>query len=366
MTKAMTGKNLLPALPEKRQIQSLTGLRIFAAMWVVLFHFREVSPDQTWEYPLVDWLFRYGGHGVTLFFVLSGFILSHVYVETFKTKVTVPAFWSFMLFRFARLYPVHLVTLLIMVALFAAERALGSGEGTDSRFSPIAILTTLTMTQAWIPGVETPNSPAWSISAEWFAYLLFPFLCLFSARVWRPTLLLGATGVALAVVYDHLVETHLVHISACFIVGMAANRIAARASKRIPKWLGAAAVMAILVIQALPFETPIVIQLVVFATLIVALGAGDDFLCMSLGKPLMLYLGELSYAIYMFHWIARVIVRVGAEKLGVIDDLHPAALVGAYLLFTIGGSMILFQFVEKPGRRLIRSLEGRVRALALR
>lgn len=366
LTRSMILTTTKPSpFPRDGQIHSLTGLRIFAAIWVVLYHFREVFPNQTWEYPLVDWLFRYGGHGVTLFFVLSGYILSHVYAEKFRARVTIPAFWSFMLFRIARLYPVHLVTLTMMVALFAADTALGGRGRDDNRFDTGAIVASLTMTQAWIPGLETPNSPSWSISAEWFAYLLFPLLCFLAARVRWSSLVLAILGLTLAIILETELETHLLHIMSCFLVGMAAHKTSRQIRAPLPKWMGTGAVLVILAVQAIPFETSIFIQILLFATLIMSLGAGTDLLCKPLSKAFMVYLGELSYAIYMFHWVARVVVRAGAEKFGIHESLHPAAFVAAYSIVTFIGAVVLFRYVEKPGRQWIRKLEAGAGAKAV-
>jgi peptidoglycan/LPS O-acetylase OafA/YrhL len=64
--------------PSRVQIDSLTGLRAVAAIWVMLMHFREVTPSRVWQFPLIDSLIVNGAYGVDIFFVLSGFILCHV------------------------------------------------------------------------------------------------------------------------------------------------------------------------------------------------------------------------------------------------------------------------------------------------
>jgi peptidoglycan/LPS O-acetylase OafA/YrhL len=100
------------------KVNALTGLRIFAAVWVALYHFRQITPTSTWQYPLIDPILIRGGLGVDLFFVLSGFILSHVYYRTFRAKLSGADFRSFIVSRFARLYPVHIVTFATMLSLF--------------------------------------------------------------------------------------------------------------------------------------------------------------------------------------------------------------------------------------------------------
>ena len=159
----------------RNRLDSLTGVRIFAAVWVMLLHFRTVDDVTTFRYPLIDGLILHGNLGVDLFFVLSGFILSHVYFEQFRNRVRGGAYQSFISFRFARLYPVHLVTFLIMMALYVAQLVVAGRSSVEvpQRYSAMSIVQSLTMTHAWWGQDTTPNIPAWSISSEWFAYLLF-------------------------------------------------------------------------------------------------------------------------------------------------------------------------------------------------
>src|ERR1700680_2224405 len=76
----------LPVNSSRKQIDSLTGLRAIAAAWVMLMHFREITPTRVWEFPVLDALIVNGAYGVDIFFVLSGFILCHVYASPFNTR----------------------------------------------------------------------------------------------------------------------------------------------------------------------------------------------------------------------------------------------------------------------------------------
>src|SRR4029077_5875685 len=97
-----------------QQLASLTPLRGIAALWAVLFHF-------CWYFPAIH-PERYTGAvykgylAVDLFFVLSGFVITHVYREGFARRVTGRRYWDFLKARVARVYPLHLTVLLIFVA----------------------------------------------------------------------------------------------------------------------------------------------------------------------------------------------------------------------------------------------------------
>ncbi|HLZ03217.1 MAG TPA: acyltransferase [Bradyrhizobium sp.] len=168
-----------------RFIGSLTGLRYVAAVTVAVGH-GALALRHDWLAQLVA---QISSIGMTLFFVLSGFVLWLNYAESFGTKPLAEAMRSFAIARFARLYPMYAVVVLGIVAL----------KGGD----PHAVGFVLTMTQAWFPALEGKMLVAvipsiqhlWSISVEFFFYLLFPLICIALARVRRP-----ATVMVLALV----------------------------------------------------------------------------------------------------------------------------------------------------------------------
>jgi peptidoglycan/LPS O-acetylase OafA/YrhL len=354
-------------MTERKQLDSLTGLRILAAVWVMLHHFRSVTPTRTWEFPLVDRFILQGMYGVDLFFVLSGFILSHVYFEQFSRRAERADVRSFITFRFARLYPVHIATFLIMVMLFFGEKVLtGVSSAEDpGRYSARAFISTLTMTHAWwgttaTPNFAvdtTPNVPAWSISAEWFAYLLFPVLCLIIARLrWAP-LIFMVVGCGLATVWDELIGSPLIRVMAGFLVGMATYQLVRHSPKlaRIPA-LGTVVVVLIVLWATLGGSPRVEIGILLFAALVLALTSDRDWLGRVLSRRAMVYLGEVSYAVYMVHWIARVVVRGTVEKAGVLESIPPGLLVAIYVAVTMLAAVLLYHFVERPWRRRLRHL----------
>jgi peptidoglycan/LPS O-acetylase OafA/YrhL len=161
-------------------IPNLTPLRGFAAMAVVLFHFNEilvlfVTQEQTM-------LLRKCYLMVDLFFIMSGFIMLHVYGASFTNSIQKNTFWAFIKARFARLYPLHVFTLVASVVLFYTVS--NATDPISSRiYNPNAIVTNLFMLHACgIHDIFTWNVPAWSISAEWWAYMVFPFLALLLAK----------------------------------------------------------------------------------------------------------------------------------------------------------------------------------------
>jgi len=147
----------------KPKLPALTGIRVLAAINIMLFHFS----DPRWFGPLAP-VVDHGYVMVNFFFLLSGFILAYNYADRADT-LNPRAFW---LARFSRLYPVYLVALLISVRMLVEEWH----AHTHAEFALGAIMTPL-LIQGWHPSLATFwNTPAWTLSCEVSFYLLFPWL----------------------------------------------------------------------------------------------------------------------------------------------------------------------------------------------
>jgi peptidoglycan/LPS O-acetylase OafA/YrhL len=343
----------LPVNSSRKQIDSLTGLRAIAAAWVMLMHFREITPTRVWEFPVLDALIVNGAYGVDIFFVLSGFILCHVYASQFNASFNAGQVWQFLVYRFARIYPVHLVTFVMMLALFAAKLITTVSNALPDRYDPVTIITTLTLTHAWFPGIQTPNMPAWSISAEWFAYMLFPLLCIVLLYTKWTAVLYFAMGLLFAVL-EPLCNYSLAHVLSGFIIGMAAYRIMTVARwVTIGRFAGSAVAAAVL-FWAQGTAPRVEIGLLLFAALMISLSDSRDILgCFLTLRPIV-YLGEISYSLYMIHWPARVVVRNSFQLIGILETLPPGLVVDTYVLVTLIGAVTSYHFVELPGRALLR------------
>lgn len=175
---------------ETTRIRALTGIRFFAAMHIFWFHLNAINsipelPEQV-RYSVFQswpsWFLNVVEHGycsTSFFYILSGFILAYLYIDG-EGKFNAPA-KSFWVARFARIYPLHIVAMLLSVPM-----ALGMVPPSPSicgypvdrlSFLVASGIANLLLVQAWIPEFSmTWNIPTWSLSAIVFAYLLFPFL----------------------------------------------------------------------------------------------------------------------------------------------------------------------------------------------
>lgn len=138
-------------------LKALTSIRFFAAMYVVLYHLQFGFNQR----PMISHFMRSGYTGVTLFFVLSGFILAYNYPVVRSAR----EFW---IARFARIYPVYFLSLVLMLVQPTTRHAPHLIAGCILDF---------TLTQAWwIPLSGAINLAAWTLSVEAFFYAVFPFI----------------------------------------------------------------------------------------------------------------------------------------------------------------------------------------------
>jgi peptidoglycan/LPS O-acetylase OafA/YrhL len=340
------------------KVDRLTAIRFFAAAWVVVFHtMGYLHPDFRGLGPLVT----HGETAVDLFFVLSGFILAHVYYDGFA-RLTLRAWGTFLARRLARIYPAHLVMLAAWIAYVAAGRLGGAAVATPERYQPSAILTNLLLVQAW--GFDrslTWNYPSWSISAEWFAYLLFPPLCLLlhrlgRARPWLGLLLAQALLVGLDQGFDALYRTYdcsLLRIAPEFLAGMFLWRLKDRVPLPRPDLLLALALAGFLILAASPVERlPLV--LAAQAVILLTYRAAGPLGRLLAWRPLV-YLGEVSYSLYMVHALVlslayRLLVKVA--PLEALQAAAPLVLLAVLAAAQLAASL-LFHLVEEPVRRAV-------------
>lgn len=157
-------------------LPALTGIRAVAASWVVLQHFNVVLVTLIPAAAFLTPFMLSGVLGVDIFFTLSGFIIAYTYADRFR-RFSWREYRKFLTLRVARIYPVHVFTLAVGVALIAAAAVLGQRfEWTDSANVP-NIVGNLLMLQS-SPLAEPVNIPAWSIATEFAAYLAFPLVAL--------------------------------------------------------------------------------------------------------------------------------------------------------------------------------------------
>jgi peptidoglycan/LPS O-acetylase OafA/YrhL len=156
-----------PRRGKKETLPALTGLRCFAALNIVFFHFGNPRWFGIFA-PIVD----NGYTSVSFFLLMSGYILAYNYADRAAAgELKTGKFW---LARFSRLYPVYVFALILSLGMLAQEWYARSHQ----QFALGAVLTPLLL-QAWYPNLATFwNTPAWTMCTEAFFYLIFPVVIL--------------------------------------------------------------------------------------------------------------------------------------------------------------------------------------------
>lgn len=346
----------------KGELKALTSVRGIAAWLVVLFHIRKSIaglPD-----PVLHLLGR-GYLAVDFFFLLSGFVIWMTWHERIRAGgfAMIPGFLQR---RVARVWPLHLVMLGFAAALALALQL--TGRGSD-HFPWHELPLHLLLLQNWgFTHHLAWNDPAWSISCELGAYLLFPLLVL--GIDWRRIPVWGViAAIAALLVLLHLVFAGAGAVSLgqlipefglfrCVLEFAAGTAVAAlwlrwREAWRTPALASFAVALAFATGWALglpeTFAAP-----ATFAALLLGLALTSA----RRGNPLeagwLHYLGEISYATYLSHYLLWV-----AFKLAFVEDAHAVGwpLIAGFLLLVLLASVALYHLLERPAQKWVNAFK---------
>jgi peptidoglycan/LPS O-acetylase OafA/YrhL len=378
---AMSDASLHPPRPHLR---ALTGVRFLAAFHVVLFH---CAPWQTASARVVRNLAGTGYVAVSLFFVLSGFILSYTYCGKAGARPFTPrARREFYVGRVARIYPVYVVGLALTAPFFVAQHV---RAGSFGRLALEAVAV-VALVQSYVPRLAMAwNPPAWSLSTEASFYLAFPFLApplLRWARRSAVAVAIAGWGLCLGAAFGYLaVRPDGVAMPTCdttafwldvlkydpiarvpeLVIGIVLGRLFLDDEVRrrfapcasAVSLLAAAAVVCVLAVSdRIPYVvlhagllTPL------FAALLFALASGAGPLAAVLSLRPVTLLGEASYSLYILHVPVFILTRKVAGALIGPAFTERAAFLPLYLTVVVTASIVCFRAVEVPMRVRVRA-----------
>jgi peptidoglycan/LPS O-acetylase OafA/YrhL len=376
--------------PERRPIEAVTGLRFFAALLVVVSHFPQIIPIDRCQVTLG----HQGAAGVTIFFVISGFVLTYNYADAFRTSTA--GTLAFMRSRIARIWPINIVSLAIitLILLWWANPS-----------SAATWVVNLLMLQALVPTkamLLSWNPPAWSVSCELIFYCLFPFFCGVLGRI-SPASRLLQLGVAffaievllfcvMAVVVDQLLHqsgksaqeiSWVIDRIKCFpalriwefFLGCLMGLVFLHARAGNDGWwrvldrrhardaMLAASALGLLALLVLPLAVDLpergllahlttvglyVVYTPLAVLIVTAVAWGPTTINPLLEQRWVLRLGEASYSFYMLQWSALLIATVIAGGTPGWWLSAAAILVLAFV------SLASARWIESPTRRFLR------------
>lgn len=363
-----------PTEARTSRLDSLTGLRWWAALAVFFFHVRNLVPMPG----AISEIARYGNFGVAFFFILSGFVLTWSWRPTIGVGTF---YWR----RFARIYPLHLVALIVAIPVFYSF----SPDPAQTWVKPVdvaVLLLCVVLLQGWSrdPAVLFAGNPAaWTLTVEMFFYAMHPFLTKFLRMLSRRGALLAATSVLLlsivartAMVIDPagwlaMLPWPVLRLNE-FIVGMClawAMRLGWR--PRIPIWipiiLFGGFILGLEFLGRLPQAATMVevlssfvseIMMAIFALVIVAYAVADldGRARLSRSRPLVL-LGEWSFAFYLIHaTLIYIVLAQFGQQSGVIGIIWIVALLATSILT----AWVLHALVERPAESRMRAWQNKL------
>lgn len=352
-------------------ISSLQALRFIFAVFIFAQHFLLLGENVRALLPGA------GPMGVGFFLVLSGFVMSIGYAE--KVKRSNFNWWDFMKKRLIRVWPLHILCLLVWLVATGLNGSLGSRP-------PLPLIGNLFMLQGWIPMIEAKgNDVSWCLSTLVFFYALFPWLTQLKTK-W---LILGLAAYgALIVIFGvnlPLVDDRDFSLRYWFfyfstparlidcIIGILAYRLFLYAEEQgFRLWWQKQSFTKRVLIEFLPMVLffgafqfasrhdvaghhayPYFIpSIVIICTFALAQRSGEEdgipaYLC----KPWLIYLGEISFSFYMIHNLVIRIMNMTFHW--VYPDIHWISRLVITFALAIIGSIVVNKYFEQPITRLL-------------
>lgn len=350
----------------KNEILPLTGLRFVAALYVFLFHVQ-----MNWPFApigVVGNVISQGAVGMSVFFVLSGFLLAYQYSGRFDDKKT------YFVRRLARIYPIYIVAALSTIPWIYGGKI--DAPKLPAWDTVVLVITDVFVLQAWIPGYFKywNNGASWSISVEIFCYALLPFIGPWMARLSNKKLaLVSALLYGWAIVPGQLARV-LPDLSFAFfyalplfrlpefllgVCGFLATQRGFRLSR--PTLVTVAVLIAFVISMNMrPFGLPyighnwVVIPIVV--GLVVCLYQSNGFVSLLLSNRVSVWLGKISYCFYSFQVLVLLtLITFHGELVEIFPVLNinwVLCIVSFVILILL--SAVGHHFIEEPCRKKIQ------------
>ena len=348
------------------EIRPLTGIRGIAALMVVLHHYFADAkiPGQQYSFLSKGYL------SVDLFFMLSGIVLAMNYSRSVTLQGTFRTYWTFILKRLARIYPLYISASIFLLMIASARYYFKGIPFTPEQGLPTIIANVL-LIQSWGLGQSIVGS-AWSISTEFFAYIFFPVLVALTITS-RPIVASAFAALLIALLYlamphaspfpgldlyDGETVYPLLRCIAGFSLGLMAYRLGENVSlQRVFASTGffLIAIGGCGILLAFD-QNDLAIYCSLFM-LLMSCRSGSRISEFSFGNPPIYYLGQISYSIYLGH----VLLWPYLTKVSAASDRYfgKAPAFGKYILpivlLVVIGTVLHF-VVERGGKKVFFAL----------
>lgn len=368
------------------RLQALDGWRGLACLIVAVHHLP--VPHALYHQ---SWL-QNGAPMLELFFLISGFVISHVFAEMAQTPRGAAAFIVRVL---GRLWPIHVVMLMALVLLAFVRSVFAEHGGFSEQMTLEALGAQLLLIQTWVGLGLSWNYPAWTLSAELVAYLLFALLMLITRS--RAGRIAGASAILIlaATVFlgelgprDHYNVISIARAVTGFFIGFLLREVWCGARLRsawIATPLEICAVIGVVWAMSARLDGAMYfLNYAIFGFTVVVFANDRGVVSRLMTWPPLQWLGKVSFSIYMVHgvivlylvqafWAAERFLppsfatwlfnpHLGREQMvfslgaGLADD----TLLVLYMILVLASAALVYRFVEAPTREAAASISHRI------
>jgi peptidoglycan/LPS O-acetylase OafA/YrhL len=334
----------LADFPKKNTIALLDGVRAFACLIVIWYHIYQtplalhIWDPQSFAHPLVNAFLYFGKYGVTLFFVLSGFLLFTPFAKALLFEHTWPSARHYYVRRVFRVLPAYYLSLILIILLFQQQYLL------PQHWKELGLFFTFFMDSSDATFKQL-NAPFWTLAVEVQYYLLIglAFPLLLNRHVFWGLIAPLCVVLTFLLPFDGYIFRYLPF----FLLGIAAFQYRVRVLER---WhfllsVGALAMVAWISIGWQP----------TLAALFSALAIG---FVRSAPRPFVAA-GSISYSLYLIH--GPIGYTVGSAMQRRLPGLPPIGIVLLSLAACILSAWVLYRLVELPSLRLSKRIRYRPR-----
>ncbi|MBC1185538.1 acyltransferase [Kluyvera sp. SCKS090646] len=358
--------------PAQNRFEVLDSFRGICAICVVFFHMTIINGLSTLPF------FRGSNVFVEFFFVLSGFVLTHGFA--YKQHLS---FKKYITARFFRIYPLHVFTLAVMIIL-EFGKLVAEKHGVSFQIHSFTItkdvseiLPNLFLVQAWthLTQNESFNGPAWSISIEFYTYILFFFTLMLSWRLRVASWVAISATAFLFIAYNYYYFTpNVVRGLSCFFLGSLTYVLIRRIHNRIDNdrltciFISLEIVIPVIIYSLITsdLQHKNIMLSFVFAICISIFSFQKGPISKLLTATPLVWAGKLSYSIYMTHAAVLLVITsifivtqkfTGIELTKIIDNSRVIDAGGPYmntalsiatLAIVILTSIVTYNLIEKP------------------
>lgn len=354
----------------EKELRALTGLRFITAFYVFVFHIHIRWPLT--EVVFLKKILDQGAIGMSLFFILSGFVLAYRYADGKVPKR------KYFINRLARIYPIYFIAAFLTLPWLGVPMQFESIVDLCKAIAQVFFLVVANffLIQAWFPQFFDywNNGGSWSISVEAFFYVLLPFLLPFLVQLAIRRVILLALACYILAIFIGLIDLifptpiRAVYYSMPiyrlpeFLIGVCCFLFYSKKGIFLNNWQQIVFVLIFVIylgacgaiVTNYLGHNWLVIPF--FAYMVLSLANGKGIIAYFLSTQLIVWLGKISYSFYSFQALVILALISYHEKLvkavPILIDNRMVLVLAFSCLMVI--STLAYYFIEEPVRKKIR------------